>query len=115
NRTFIFKVNEDFSPLIRYAQLRLSAQRNCSRHRAALRIDSGRVFAITVKSKNAFACRVVDDGIGVLPNLHLIQNFEGLQIENRDGRVSAVGYEPFAELRSDGYAMYSRSVWNVTH
>jgi hypothetical protein len=86
-------------------ELGLAAQGDGGRHRAARRVDCGRVLAAPVEGEDAAGGRLVDDGVGILARLGLAELLESLQIEYRDRARAPVARKSAAQLRGEGDAV----------
>ena len=89
-------------------ELRLAAHRNrSSDHLAGLRIDRRRVRAASIECEYTMRHRLVNNGVRILPRLHLAQNLQRLQIENRHVVVAAVAGEALTQIGGDRNPMHA--------
>src|SRR5437870_2784652 len=90
--TLVFDVYKNGSFFIASRKLGPPAQIDRTGYFAVRCVDRGRVFASSVKGKNALTRRIVNDRIGICAGLYRIERLQGFCIEYNDRIVATVAY-----------------------
>src|SRR5262249_14575855 len=86
---------------------------NGTGNRAARRVYCRDAGIAAIESEDPMRRRVVDDGIGILPDFHRAGDLQRLQIEDADASVPAIAGKAFAGIWRNGNSVYAVSVGNI--
>src|SRR6266849_662584 len=109
----VFVVDVDGAFAIGDGEFGLAAERDRADDGAVRGVDSGGIFAATVKGEDALGGRVVDDGVGIGVGLHGADCFQGFGIKDDGSIGAACADEAAAEVGGDGDAVNALRIGNV--
>src|SRR2546423_575640 len=102
---FVFDIDEDGAFAVGDGEFGAAAEVYGADDAAGLGVNDGGTVGIAVHDEDAFGGGIVKDGVGVLIGFGFAGDLEGLQIENDDFALAAVGDKASAKFGGYGDAV----------